>query len=150
MAPNFDFEKAGLKIEKDSSASEAVESNNDQNMESESESEILDDQNDVELSESADKDSSSNQDSDDESMEEAGESELEVSESDKDSNNVVDPKTETDQQPVKAWQPSFKRRQETNDDQLNSSKSEMMVKEAEKELRPVLNRVSEGNIDPMF
>ena len=26
----------------------------------------------------------------------------------------------------------------------------MMVKKAEKELRPVLNRVSEGNIDPMF
>lgn len=25
-----------------------------------------------------------------------------------------------------------------------------MIDEAEKELRPVLNRVSEGNIDPMF
>lgn len=41
------------------------------------------------------------------------------------------------------WQPKFKQR-------LAQADSQAGVLEAEKDLRSVLNRVSEGNIDPMF
>ena len=41
------------------------------------------------------------------------------------------------------WQPKFKQR-------LAQADSQAGILEAEKNLRSVLNRVSEGNIDPMF
>ena len=44
------------------------------------------------------------------------------------------------------WQPKFKQRQA----QAEDFSSKEGIFEAEKQLRSVLNRVSEGNIDPMF
>ena len=50
---------------------------------------------------------------------------------------------------AQAWKPGFKRRQE-NEDEDDAIDANALIGEGERDLRPILNRVSEGNIDPMF
>lgn len=59
-------------------------------------------------------------------------------------------KKSTGQATATAWKPGFKRRQEEVEESKKESVSSKIVQEAESELRTVLNKVSEGNIDPMF
>ena len=51
----------------------------------------------------------------------------------------------TEQPAVQAWKPRFKMQKENLDQDKNDQ-----ILEGERKLRQVLNRVSEGNVDPMF
>lgn len=60
------------------------------------------------------------------------------------------PMPEAEAKPAtQAWKPGFKRRQE-NVDGADEIDTNALIDEGERDLRPILNRVSEGNIDPMF